>query len=172
MSKRAVLRADDRIALVAEVLERRIVHPDVHRELELADQARAPDEGGDASFHAVVRRAFGQAADRRCLRAGSSCAAARSRRCPAGSCAECARRSGSRSRAGPSSRSRSRWCAARSAPSAGIVLLRREDERSAAAPPPHQLRGDELLLVPRVRPCRRRKSRKAPTCSCSRRYAR
>ena len=31
----------------------RIVHPDVHRELELADQARAADEGGDPAFDAV-----------------------------------------------------------------------------------------------------------------------
>ena len=39
--ERAVLRADDRIALVAELVEVLVVHPHVLRELELADQAGA-----------------------------------------------------------------------------------------------------------------------------------
>src|SRR5271170_937329 len=37
-----------------------VVRPDVHRELELAHQAGAADEGGDTSFDSVVGFVFGQ----------------------------------------------------------------------------------------------------------------
>jgi len=46
------------IALVAEVFEPGIVHPHVHRELELADQACASDEGGYPSLRTVFRCVF------------------------------------------------------------------------------------------------------------------
>ena len=44
----------------AELVKISIVDPHVLRELELANQARAPDERRDAPFDAVVRRAFGK----------------------------------------------------------------------------------------------------------------
>ena len=47
--------ADDRVALVAELVEILVVDPDILRELELADKARADDEGRDAALPAVVR---------------------------------------------------------------------------------------------------------------------
>ena len=58
--QRAVLVADDRVVLVAEFVEILVVGPDVLRELELADEARADDERGDAALHAVLGRVFGQ----------------------------------------------------------------------------------------------------------------
>ena len=97
--ERAVVSADDRVSLVVEILELRIVDPDIHCEFELANQARAADERGDAPLHAVVRRASRQ---RRPVsgRGGSSSDAACSPRCRAGSCGGCARRSDSDNRAG------------------------------------------------------------------------
>ena len=56
--ERAVLRSDEGIALVAEFLEVGIVHPYVHRELELANEAGTADKGRDAAFHAVFRCAL------------------------------------------------------------------------------------------------------------------
>ena len=43
-----------------ELVETRIVHPHVLRELELANEARTSDERRDASLDAVLVRAFGQ----------------------------------------------------------------------------------------------------------------
>src|SRR5439155_1561304 len=54
------LGADERVELVAEVLELRIVDPDVHGELELPNQAAAADERGNSPLHAIVRRALRQ----------------------------------------------------------------------------------------------------------------
>src|SRR5262245_18203846 len=47
--QRAVMIADDRIALVGELAEVLVVDPDVLREFELANQARADDECRDAA---------------------------------------------------------------------------------------------------------------------------
>src|SRR4051794_35859033 len=47
--ERPVVIADDGIALVAELVKIRIVRPDVLRELELTDEARADHEGRDAA---------------------------------------------------------------------------------------------------------------------------
>ena len=60
MSKRAVLCADDRVALVAELVKIPIVHPDILRKLELADEACADHERRDAALLSVLGRAFGQ----------------------------------------------------------------------------------------------------------------
>src|SRR3954447_6294496 len=46
-----VLRADDRIALVAELVKGLVIDPHVLRELELANQARTDHERGDPAFH-------------------------------------------------------------------------------------------------------------------------
>src|SRR6202040_4071526 len=54
--ERAILVADYRVALIAEFMEVLVVCPDVLRELELADEARADHEGRDAAFHAVLWR--------------------------------------------------------------------------------------------------------------------
>src|SRR3982751_5181394 len=56
----AVLRAADRIVLVAELVEGLIVHPHIHRKLELADEAGAADECSDASLHSVLWSIVGQ----------------------------------------------------------------------------------------------------------------
>src|SRR5262249_15753830 len=56
--ERAVLISDDRIALVAELVEVLVVRPHVLRELELADEARAADESSNPAFHSVLRRTF------------------------------------------------------------------------------------------------------------------
>src|SRR3954468_13883755 len=58
--ERAILGADDRIALVVESLEVGIVGPHAHREFELTNQACASHERGNAAIHAVVRRALRQ----------------------------------------------------------------------------------------------------------------
>ncbi len=64
--QRAVLMADDQeVAFVAELVKISIVRPDVLRELELADQARADRERRDAALLSVLGRAFGQREDRR-----------------------------------------------------------------------------------------------------------
>src|SRR5207248_8754104 len=58
--QRAVLVADDRIALIGEFVEVLSIGSHVLRELELADETRATNEGGDASFYAIFWRPFGQ----------------------------------------------------------------------------------------------------------------
>src|SRR6516164_5193626 len=57
--QRPVLRADERIMLVAEFVKVSIVDPHVLRELELADEVGATDKGSEPPFHAVLGRAFG-----------------------------------------------------------------------------------------------------------------
>src|SRR5262245_10249620 len=57
---RAVVRADNRVPLVAKLLEFRIVDPDVLEELELADQAATAHECRNAPFDAVVAGPFRQ----------------------------------------------------------------------------------------------------------------
>src|SRR5215472_5734497 len=49
-----VLSADDRIALIAELVEIPIIYPDVLRELELPDETCADHERCDAALRAVV----------------------------------------------------------------------------------------------------------------------
>ena len=68
------MRADDRVALVAKLVEVPIVYPDVLRELELPDEARADDEGGDAALDPVVGRALRQTEAHRARLGGSSVA--------------------------------------------------------------------------------------------------
>src|SRR3954453_10040100 len=81
--KRAVLVADERIAFVAELVKAPIVHPDVLGELELAYQAPADHEGGDAAFHVIVWCVLGQ---RRAISSAAAdhAAAVHVRRCVAG----------------------------------------------------------------------------------------
>ena len=100
--QRAVLVADDRVALVAELVEIPVVHPHVLRELELADQARADHERGDAALDAVVRRALPADAGRRWRRGGSCGGGSCSPPCRGDSSAGCASRAAPHSRAGPS----------------------------------------------------------------------
>src|SRR6516165_5979269 len=50
-----VLVADDRITFVAEFVKVTVVSPNILRELELTDQARADHKSGDATLHAVLR---------------------------------------------------------------------------------------------------------------------
>ena len=58
--ERAVLSANDRVAFVAELVKVPVVCPDVLRELELADEARADHESGDATLGPVFRSALRQ----------------------------------------------------------------------------------------------------------------
>src|SRR6478609_996006 len=53
--ERAVLIADDRVAFVAELVKIPVVRPNVLRELELSNEARADHECCDAALHAVLR---------------------------------------------------------------------------------------------------------------------
>src|SRR5262245_3688401 len=48
--KRAVLGSEDGIALIPEFVEIWVVRPYIHRELKLADQARATDKRRDSPF--------------------------------------------------------------------------------------------------------------------------
>src|SRR4051812_30383780 len=52
--ERAILIADHRIALVAELVEALVVRPHVLRELELADEAAADHERGNPALRGVV----------------------------------------------------------------------------------------------------------------------
>src|SRR5262245_57494970 len=56
----AVLGAAERVALVPQVLEAGIVHPHVHGELELADQARTSEKRSDPPLHALLGRPLGE----------------------------------------------------------------------------------------------------------------
>src|SRR5262245_35905198 len=58
--ERSVVRPDDGVSLVAELVEVLVVRPHVLRELELADEARADHEGRDPTLPAVVLRALGE----------------------------------------------------------------------------------------------------------------
>src|SRR5258705_6971279 len=57
---RPVVSTDDRIAFVVQVLELRIVDPDVHGEFELTNQTGATDEGRDPTLDAIVGCPFRQ----------------------------------------------------------------------------------------------------------------
>ena len=48
--------ADDRVAFIAEFVKTPIVGPDILRELELADEARADHERRDTALLAVLAR--------------------------------------------------------------------------------------------------------------------
>src|SRR6202048_956722 len=58
--ERAVLVADDWVALIAQFMEGFVVHPYVLCELELADEARADHERGNATLGPVFRSALRQ----------------------------------------------------------------------------------------------------------------
>src|SRR5206468_4985577 len=55
-----VLVAADRITLVAQFVKVPVVHPNVLRELELSNETRADNEGGDAALDTVLWRFFRQ----------------------------------------------------------------------------------------------------------------
>src|SRR3984893_14564260 len=55
-----VLSADDRVAFVTEIVKIPVVRPNVLRELELSNEARADHECCDAALHAVLRRVLRQ----------------------------------------------------------------------------------------------------------------
>ena len=148
--ERAVVGADDRVSLVVEVLELRIVDPDVHREFELANQAGTADERGDAALHAVVRRALRQ---RRAVGAAA-----------ADHLAALHVLGGVARVHAPDVRADRAAIAVRVgilvqkvvgplqiAAERRIVLVRAEHQRRAAAPPSHQLRRQQFLLVRRLR---------------------
>ncbi len=147
--QRAVLLADDRIALVAEFVEIPVIDPHVLRELELADEARADHEGRDPALHAVLRRAF------------------RQRRAVGGAAADHAAPVHVRGRVArihaPDVRAERHGIPVRVhllvvevvvplrvGPERRIVLVRRQHERGAAAPAAHELRGDEFLFLRRL----------------------
>src|SRR5277367_6759447 len=50
----AILRADNRVALVTQLVEITVVHPNILCELELPDEAGADHERRDAAFLAVI----------------------------------------------------------------------------------------------------------------------
>src|SRR5204863_911337 len=56
----AVLVADDRVALVAEFVKVAVVRPHVLGKLVLPDETGAPNEGCNAPFDAIFRRALRQ----------------------------------------------------------------------------------------------------------------
>ena len=58
--KRAILCADHRIVLIAELVEIRVVCPNILNELELADETCADHERRDAAVDAIFSRAFRQ----------------------------------------------------------------------------------------------------------------
>src|SRR5688572_4976410 len=57
---RAVMRTDEGIPLVAELVELGVVGPDVLRELVLPDQTGAADKGGDTPFDSIFGSTFRQ----------------------------------------------------------------------------------------------------------------
>ena len=138
--------ADDGIAFVAEFVEVPVVYPDVLRELELADEARADDEGGDPALDSVVGSAFQQ---RRPIRRPSPDHPA-----PVHVVPRVARIYPANVRA-----KRDRIAvrvhllvvevvvALHVGAQRRIVFFRREHERRSAAPAPHQLGRDQFLLL-------------------------
>ena len=58
--KRAILSADDRVAFIAELVKIPVVRPNVLRELELSNEARADHEGRNAALGPVLGGAFRQ----------------------------------------------------------------------------------------------------------------
>ena len=100
--ERAVLRADDRIALVAQLVKITVVSPYVLRELELSDQACTDDERRYAAVGTIVRSVFRAEANRK-WRRGESCGVGLcSLQCREGSCGACANREAPHIHADPS----------------------------------------------------------------------
>src|SRR3974390_1640273 len=58
--ERAILCSEDGIALIAQFVKIRVIHPDVHGKFELANEAGATDKGRDPTLHAVFRSSFGK----------------------------------------------------------------------------------------------------------------
>jgi hypothetical protein len=56
--KSAVLRAENGIVLVSQLVKVWVVRPHIHRKFKLADEARTADERGDTSLYAVVGDTF------------------------------------------------------------------------------------------------------------------
>src|SRR3954452_1522515 len=146
--QRAVLVADDRVALVAELVEVPVVGPHVLSELELADQAPADHEGRDPALPAVLRLALGQV--RPVGRPASDQAATFHvrGRVPRVHAAD----------VGPEGHGVAEGVghlvievvvAPRVGPEARVGPRRRQDERGPAPPPAHELGGEEFLLLGR-----------------------
>ena len=141
----AVVVANNRVALVLQLVKVPVVDPHVLRELELANQARAPDERRDAPLESVFRRTFRK---RRPVRASTPDhpAAIHVRGRIAGIHPSHVR---------PERRRVTVWILLRVIEivvplriraKRRVVVLWREHQRSAAAPATHQLRRDKLLL--------------------------
>src|SRR5687767_3109291 len=147
--ERSVLRADDRVAFVLQLMEGRIVRPDDLRELELTDETCATDKGGNPAFNPNIGHVFWQM--------GTICAAATDHPVSAHVRGRIARVHSTDMRA---QRHRisvgihrlvvevvvAQWVCAE----LGIVFLRCEDERSAATPATHHLGRNQLLFVARL----------------------
>src|SRR5205807_3977235 len=58
--QRAVVGADDRVALLAQLIDVPVIRPHILGERELPEDTGATHECSNATFHAVFRRAFGQ----------------------------------------------------------------------------------------------------------------
>src|SRR5262245_39642411 len=150
---RAVVRADNRVPLVAKLLEFRIVDPDVLEELELADQAATAHECRNAPFDAVVAGPFRQG---RTIRPAAPDDSTPVHVVP-GVAEIHAPDVGAERRRVPL---RVHLCVIEVVVALwigrelGIILRGRQRQRRAAAPAAHQLGGDEFLLFRRstVRP--------------------
>ena len=143
---RPVVRADDGIAFVTQLVEPGIVDPHVLRELELPDQAGAADKGRDAAFDAVFGRPFGQRRPVGPTAADDAAAIHVHRRV---------------ARIHPPDVGAKRHgipvrvhlpvvevvVPLRVRRKLRIILLWREHERRSTAPPAHQLRRDQFLLL-------------------------
>src|SRR5262249_7600948 len=143
--ERAVLVADNRVALIAELVEISIVDPDILRKLELPNEACANHEGSNPAFDAVIRRVLWKV--RPVGRATADHAA------PIYIYCRVARIHAANVR---SERNRiplrihflvveiviSLWIGAQ----AWIVFFRRQNERRPTSPAAHQLGGNQFLL--------------------------
>src|SRR6478672_374589 len=58
--KTAVLRTENRIVLVSQLVKVWVVRPHIHRKFKLADEARTAHESSDASLYAIVGNTFRQ----------------------------------------------------------------------------------------------------------------
>src|SRR5262249_51713495 len=131
--------------LISQLMEARIVGPDVHGKFELADKARASHKGGNSPLYAVVGGTLWQ---RRTVSSST----------PNHLPPVHVRRRVAWVHA-PNVRSERTAITMRVhgsvievivpagiSPQAGVILVRREHQRSAASPTSHQFRGDPFLL--------------------------
>src|SRR5262249_39819818 len=146
--ERSVVSSSEGVALVSELVEVTIVHPDVLRELKLPDEARADDECGEPALLAIVRgalrkmRSIGRTPTDQAVSVHVRCCIARVHA----------------SHVGPK---RYRITlrvlgliveiiiTLRVSPELGVVLLGREHQGGATAPAAHEFRSEEFLLFRR-----------------------